>query len=666
MSWYYAWLNFCSRKWLWELLLFVFITLVLGVIGFRIDGPTRSWWTNAYLAVQLFSLESGYRDHEVPWPLEVARWLAAVVSVMAVIAVVVKLFHQAALTAYVAIFAFTRRLLLLVYRLRQSPRWQSLIRRHVLIKWLTERWSRWQEASSIRRHVIVAGLGERGQRLVCALRKQGENVVVIEANGQHPGIDECRRNGAVVLHANPTERRVLERAWLRDAKSLLALFEDDRDNLQTAMTAFEILQWRKTSADPAANRRPPGHSVVNCVLQVTEPGLVELVLRDEIALRRTDDLRLMVFNAHEVTARAMLRESTLGVRRHEVRRLIMLGTGESNRLGETLILRAAKDWRIEHRGQPVRKLQIDVFEHGARFWLAHLQERYPFLRDVATFRTHNCLPTKCGIGERLRQRPFPQHVDAAFVCLAEEDHAVTQAYVLRQELGADVPVIVRVLDSTAGFGLLLTDENGRELYRNCIPVGIKDRVFDARMATDPKREMLAQAMHEEYLRKTHLDVVAARNRQDKFAAENLLAKDAVWPWNRLKETYRVSSRALAKRVERFLAETDPEKKPCGYKAVYDPAYFAGSDPIEIRDFGGIVEHLAKREHEFWWNERLADGWKHGTTRNDKKKLHPNLIDWEELDDGTKDYDRELVRRIPVVLAKADYRIEVVDGEPKPN
>ena len=48
--------------------------------------------------------------------------------------------------------------------------------------------------------------------------------------------------------------------------------------------------------------------------------------------------------------------------------------------------------------------------------------------------------------------------------------------------------------------------------------------------------------------------------------------------------------------------------------------------------------LLKAEHNRWWAERLLGDWRLGA-RDNERRLHPNLVPFEELDDFTKDIDK---------------------------
>lgn len=55
-----------------------------------------------------------------------------------------------------------------------------------------------------------------------------------------------------------------------------------------------------------------------------------------------------------------------------------------------------------------------------------------------------------------------------------------------------------------------------------------------------------------------------------------------------------------------------------------------------------VEMIAKNVHEVWAAKRIAEGWRYGTTRDDKHKFHPCLCRYEDLPEIEKEYDRATV------------------------
>ena len=76
--------------------------------------------------------------------------------------------------------------------------------------------------------------------------------------------------------------------------------------------------------------------------------------------------------------------------------------------------------------------------------------------------------------------------------------------------------------------------------------------------------------------------------------------------------------------------------------------------------GTFLEELAIMEHERWMRMKFADGWEWAPETDKVNKKHADLIPWEELekrsDTTAQDKDRDFVRAIPGILAKAGYTI----------
>ena len=56
--------------------------------------------------------------------------------------------------------------------------------------------------------------------------------------------------------------------------------------------------------------------------------------------------------------------------------------------------------------------------------------------------------------------------------------------------------------------------------------------------------------------------------------------------------------------------------------------------------------ILKAEHNRWWAERLLADWRPGK-RDNVRRLHPNLVPFEELDDATKDIDKICIAAMAV-------------------
>ena len=74
-----------------------------------------------------------------------------------------------------------------------------------------------------------------------------------------------------------------------------------------------------------------------------------------------------------------------------------------------------------------------------------------------------------------------------------------------------------------------------------------------------------------------------------------------------------------------------------------------------------MEFLAEAEHERWMQSKLDDGWTYAPKTDKAKKLHNCLVAWKDLPEDEKEKDRDPMRGIPVILAKAGYAIVKANG-----
>jgi hypothetical protein len=68
-----------------------------------------------------------------------------------------------------------------------------------------------------------------------------------------------------------------------------------------------------------------------------------------------------------------------------------------------------------------------------------------------------------------------------------------------------------------------------------------------------------------------------------------------------------------------------------------------------------VERLAREEHERWMAD-LGEGWSHGSPTDKARKIHEAYLPWNELAESQREKDKDLVRDIPKILARAGYAI----------
>jgi hypothetical protein len=140
---------------------------------------------------------------------------------------------------------------------------------------------------------------------------------------------------------------------------------------------------------------------------------------------------------------------------------------------------------------------------------------------------------------------------------------------------------------------------------------------------------------------------------------------------------------LKRRGYRYGNETDNDQKTHWYLIPYEelPEDVKEQNRLNVRDIAnklshagylmrparshehpfnfpdGDLETLAELEHIRWMNAQLSAGWQVAEKTDKAKKTHKALVPWDALPEVDREKDREMVRGIPRILAKAGFAVE---------
>lgn len=120
--------------------------------------------------------------------------------------------------------------------------------------------------------------------------------------------------------------------------------------------------------------------------------------------------------------------------------------------------------------------------------------------------------------------------------------------------------------------------------------------------------------------------------------------DSLKPYQDLREDEKEANRDNVRDIANKLAAVGYVMMPA--RSNEPPFEFPGDD----------LDCLAEMEHERWVRDKEKHGWKWGEKTDKDKKIHESLEPWEDLSEEERDKDREMIRGIPKILAKAGYAI----------
>lgn len=92
-------------------------------------------------------------------------------------------------------------------------------------------------------------------------------------------------------------------------------------------------------------------------------------------------------------------------------------------------------------------------------------------------------------------------------------------------------------------------------------------------------------------------------------------------------------------------------------STYTPRPVDLSDVVLPADLEPLIEQMAKNVHDVWAESRINDGWRYGPERNDERKEHPCLVEYDELPDSEREYDRNTAIGTLKLILKLGFKIE---------
>jgi hypothetical protein len=569
------------RDWQWYVAGAAWLaTLCLGYVGFGRHfaalGEVRSPLDLLYLTLQLFPLQSGAVAPPLNWELQLARLLAP------------------ATAAYTAVRALTA----LFYEQLQALR----------LRFLHD-------------HVVICGLGRMGLLLTRGFLERGERLVVIEHDDANDYIGPAREQGASVLVGDATDSELLRKAGVSKARYLISVCGDDSTNAEVAVRARALAGHH------------PGR-MLTCCVHVVDAHLYSLLRERELALETDRSFRLEFVNIFDRGAQLLLDEYpilvTNVVANHQPH-VLVVGLG---RMGESVITHIARHWWLQN-GQRGGRPRLTVIDLEAQRKVESLCLRYPRLEQVCEL---NSLQMDICSPEFERARFLftsdgDCDVTAVCVCLDNDSLGLTAGLGLLQRVrGHDVPIVVRLEHETGLATLLRGAEEGA--FQDLHGFGLLDRTCQPEMILGGTHEILARAIHEEYVRR------------QKGLGDTPESNPVLVPWDELPEDLKESNRQQADHIGVKL-------KAIGYGI----APLTDWDAERMQFTAQQVELMAQMEHRRFVEERLSAGWTYAPGDKDmRRKTSPILVAWEELSESEKEKDRNPVRELPHFLARAGLQV----------
>jgi hypothetical protein len=492
-------------------------------------------------------------------------------------------------------------------------------------------------ASLARGHTVVCGDGPGALAVVAKLRRDGDRVVLV-ADGAHAALVELVADpGVTVLAGDPTRRAALRAARLHRAARLYVLGAGTGRNLAVLAVANEI------AAGSRRHRTRPLH----CHVAESDADLLDalwiLQLRHPVA---GDRVKVAFFNPDRLGARVLLDAlappptppgapppalaSSWSPR--DDGPIVVAGMSS---FGRELLVEIARR-RGRERPDGGARLPVVVVGQRASAAVERLRARYEVLDTCLDLDCHDVPADEVDLDHQRHARAaVAGFVEQIFVCYADEEVALRLALATARPQSRR-SVVVRVSQSSPLSDALGPDRIGGQgpmdvLYDDMVIFPQLDRACDPKDAPGDWLDAWAEAIHADYCR------------QRLAAGDTSEANEALVAWENLPDRYRSNNYGQARDIRSKLDRID-----CVITQAPTAAPFAFT--------AAEVDQLSRWEHERWMRNRLDEGWTYGPVRDNTRKVHPDLVDYDQLTTAAKAKDEQFVRLIPGLLASAGYRI----------
>jgi hypothetical protein len=459
-------------------------------------------------------------------------------------------------------------------------------------------------------HIILCGEGDLALFAARALLKGDRRMAWITNHAGQNDIRAVEESGGVVNDGSLANMDTIEKVSFHKAAYLLLFDDDDNKNIENALVADRI---------SAGGRK----NTLQCIAHLHDPMLSSLFLEQMLKAEWTAVIYHDVINIYEQAARLLLgKYPATGFNSSQTAPFLIIGFG---RFGQHILLETA---RMLAGGSQTDDLNVYILDREANWKCTALKKRYPQLEEVCCIHTYeiDIYSPDFQDAKRFLEEYCPG-VEQVYICLDDDQHAINTALTIYRQMKDDSPQIILRLSRSSVVKDLLYYSGQIEKIK---AVPIFDEIGSPSVLLNSSVELLARAFHEHYL----------RSRQ---AAG--MEGPAVVAWSELAEEKRESNRSLARYLKQHLGQIGYHLMPQDGLALR-PLTFSNDE----------IDFLARKEHERWAAEMRASGWRYGRQINPKKKTNPDLQAWEQLTDAEKQFNRELVKVLPELVASVRLQI----------
>jgi hypothetical protein len=477
-------------------------------------------------------------------------------------------------------------------------------------------------------HCIIVGSGPTALAMARGHESMGIPVVAIVGAEDLPGTTAMRRLGAVVVLGDPMDPRTLRGAGVRSASRLVAVDGSGASNLSVCALAERIVRTTQ-----GRTLRCFAHAGIDDSLAAWS----RVVFANPFS--RNERSSVSTFDVQDRAAWHVVKKAWPfdGLAGGVARRIVVLG---QDGLADLILLNLAIEHQSNFRNMtPPQRVELTLVGPDAAARVSKLQSNHAWLAGslVDVVGKETALARDAAMKAACELSALGP-LDHAFVVLPDTLSAVAVAWSVAQSGAVEkAGRVVAVVDEVEAGALALESIKRREPTMVGPALVIENSTGDAHR---PEWLVLATFDHAAML--LHEAYVAAQLARGISRVSN----PSMVAWEMLPESLKESSRL-------HVSDYEMKAHRIGCKIAPAPA---GRKPSAFAFTQQELESLAIDEHVRWLGERNDAGWEHGPVKDVAGKKSPDMLEWSKLDEPAKQKDRDLIAKMPEILASMGYEL----------
>ncbi|MBU2650981.1 MAG: NAD-binding protein [Bacteroidetes bacterium] len=494
-------------------------------------------------------------------------------------------------------------------------------------------WKNESKMKSIKKwkdHTIVCGYGEIGKRVVKNLVDNDKQVVVIDPTIETDHFYTDDQTHCILIRQDANIDTSLIRAGIHEARDLITVTGNDLKN-------FSILSNAKILVK---NSNPK--KVLRAFAHVDNFEIIDNVQEYSLFQITENNFDGRIFNADEIAARLVFKKYApdifVPVRDVNAPPLHILIIG-FNKFAQSLVTMMGRSAHFLHD----KKTQLTVIDQNMDQLKVHYLDRYENINEVIELELINC---KSKVLTREIINTFKNKVPISVIYLCHED-VILQTMTLnriKSIYNNDVNTVICKPDNVP-VPEWVKPENKYHIYDPFTDACNYNNIIEEEI------ERLAEKFHNRWFMEERKRFKEKMKKYEEKRGkgeeiEKPQPKSCMTEWNQLSEECKQSNRSLAAHIDVKLRAIGCEK--CDMNDLRPESPFPNNKTL--------IDQLANMEHRRWNADRFLSGWKYGK-RNDKMKIHDNLVSWAELGD-IQQYDIDAINEIPIILKSEEFKMKI--------